>query len=146
MYLQHLRDSLLRLISRSEHKDDQPNGVPLLPEQNRLSDRLKSIHLTEEEVNSLQAYLTTILEARNQDKTSDLASINQSGCIVLEMGEEEFQDFVSHVGGNGLRTFRAIVEGSNSKTQSRKLAIMGEHGVRLFRVLVRSGNSSLQKN
>jgi hypothetical protein len=145
MYFQSLRDLLVRLFTSSRRIQNQSKTASELSEQNRLLERLKCMHLEEEEAKSLQAYLTNILEARTQENTSDSATTADSSCIVLEMDDREFQQFAKVVGGNGVRLFRAIVESGNTQTQSRKLAIVGEHGVRLFRVLVRSSQNSLQK-
>lgn len=144
MSFRSLRDSLLGLLIGNKSKKNQPNPAPELSEKSRLLHRLNCIHLDDEEVKCLQGYLTTILEARNYDETSDLISTEQSNCIVLEMDEEELQTFASHVGGNGIRLFRAIVHSSNSQTPKRKLAIVGDNGLQLFNVLVQSGNSLLQ--
>ncbi|HEY9744223.1 MAG TPA: hypothetical protein V6C90_27345 [Coleofasciculaceae cyanobacterium] len=137
-----LRKALARLQTSSECKDVQSKSAPALSEKTRLLHRLNCIHLDEDEANWLQAYLTIILENRNSQKTSELASTTQSGCIVLEMSEEEHQKFASYVGGNSHCLFRAIVENDNSQTQTQKLAIVGEHGLRLFRVLVQRRNRS----
>lgn len=145
MYLRNLRDSLVRFLSWSGYKDVPSNSTRELSEKSRLLHRLNCIDLNDEEVKCLQGYLTTILEARQQEESSDFAASAQSGCMVLEMDEEEFREFTSHVGGNGTRLFRAIVQRDNSKTPARKLAVVGENGLRLFHLLVQSRDSLLQK-
>ncbi len=144
MSFRSLRNSLMGFLTRNKSKENQFNPVPELSEKSRLLHRLNCIHLDDEEIKCLQAYLTTILDARNDDGTSDVVSTDRSNCIVLEMDEEELQTFASHVGGNGIRLFRAIVHSGNSQTPKRKLAIVGENGLQLFNVLVQSGNSLLQ--
>lgn len=134
----------MAFLTRNKSQENQSNPASELSEKSRLLHRLNCIHLDDEEIKCLQAYLTTILDARHCDKTSDLVSTERSDCIVLEMGEEELQNFASHVGGNGVRLFRAIVHGGNSQTPKRKLVIVGENGMHLFNVLVQSGSSLLQ--
>lgn len=148
MHLQNLRDSLVSLFTPSRGTEQSSNVARGLSEQNRLIERLECIRLDEEEAKCLQGYLTTILEARYQESNSGEIPTDSSSCMVLEMAEEEFQQFANVLGENGVRLFRAIVESGNTQTSSRKLAIVGQHGVRLFRVLVQSdsGRSSLQRN
>jgi hypothetical protein len=148
MHLQRLRDSLVSLFIPGRRTEESSNVAGGLSEQNRLIERLKCICLDEEEARCLQGYLTTILEARTQENHSGKIPSDPSSCMVLEMAEEEFQQFAKVLGENGVRLFRAIVESGNTQTSSRKLAIVGQHGVRLFRVLVQSdsGKSSLQRN
>jgi hypothetical protein len=147
MYLKHLRDSLIRFINGSKRKDedDQSNCTPLVCEQNPLINRLNCIALNKEEVEYLQACLTTILEARHQDQSLNSSSITHSSGIVVEMTKEELREFSRQVKGDSLCLFRAIVKSDNNPTQPRKLAIIGENGMHLFHVLVRSRNSSLHK-
>ena len=139
MILLNLRTFLDRVLNRNERKGS--NNAPPLSEQSRLLHRLNCIHLDDEEAKCLQAYLTTILEYRHQDKTANAAT-DSSNCIVLEMAEEEFQRFANYVGGNGVRLFRALVQ-SNNHTSARKLAVVGENGLRLFYVQVQNRSSSL---
>lgn len=148
MHLQHLRDSLVSLFTPGRRTEISSNVAGGLSEQNRLIERLKCIRLDEEEAKCLQGYLTTILEARSQENNSGEIPTDSSNCIVLEMADEEFQQFAQVLGENGVRLFRAIVESANTQTSSRKLAIVGEHGVRLFRILVQNGSdrNSLQRN
>jgi hypothetical protein len=148
MHLQHLRDSLVSLFTPSRRTEQLANVAGGISEQNRLIERLKCIRLDEEEAKCLQGYLTTILEARYQENNSGGIPTDPSSCIVLEMADEEFQQFAKVLGENGVHLFRAIAESGNTQTSSRKLAIVGQHGVRLFRVLVQSGSdrSSLQRN
>ena len=141
MILVNLRTFLNRVLNRNERKDSS-NNAPPLSEQSRLLHRLNCIHLDDEEAKCLQAYLTTILEYRHQDKTANAAT-DSSNCIVLEMAEEEFQRFANYVGGNGIRLFRALVQSNNNHTSARKLAIVGENGLRLFYVQVQNRSSSL---
>ncbi|NEQ25132.1 MAG: GAF domain-containing protein, partial [Microcoleus sp. SIO2G3] len=102
MILLNLRTFLNRVLNRNERKDS--DNAPLLSEQSRLLHRLNCIHLNDEEAKCLQAYLTTILECRHQDKMANAAT-DSSNCIVLEMAEEELQRFASYVGGTGIRLF-----------------------------------------
>jgi len=141
MILLNLRTFLDRVLNRNERKDSS-NNAPPLSEQSRLIHRLNCIHLDDEEAKCLQAYLTTILECRHQDKTANAAT-DSSNCIVLEMAEAELQKFASYVGGNGIRLFRALVQSDNSHTSARKLAVVGENGLRLFYVQVQTHSSSL---
>ncbi|HEY9637650.1 MAG TPA: hypothetical protein V6D14_29930 [Coleofasciculaceae cyanobacterium] len=146
MHLSNLRDLLGRFLNGSERKNNPSNLTPELSEKSRLIHRLNCIDLNEDEAKCLQGHLTTILEARHQDKDSSLVRTSQSSCLVLEMANEDFQDFVHHVGENGVHLFRAIVQSDNSKTptQTRKLTIVGQHGLRLFPIIVRRRNSLLQ--
>ena len=149
MHLQRIRDSLVSLFTPTRRTEQSFNVAGGLSEQNRLIERLKCIRLDEEEAKCLQGYLTTILEARAQEGNSGEIPTDSSNCIVLEMADEEFQQFAKVLGENGVRLFRAIVESGNPQiSSSRKLAIVGKHGVRLFRVLVQSGSdrSSVQQN
>jgi len=140
MILLNLRTFLNRVLNRNEGKVSS-NNTPPLSEQSRLLHRLNCIHLDDEEAKCVQAYLTTILECRHQDKIAN-AGTDSSNCIVLEMAEEELQKFASYVGGNGLRLFRALVQSDNSLTSARKLAVVGENGLRLFYVQVQNRSSS----
>jgi hypothetical protein len=148
MLVQRLRDSLVGLFTPSRRTEKSSKVDRVLSEQDRLIEKLKCIHLDEEEAKCLQGYLTTILEARYQENNAGGIVSDSSSCIVLEMAEEELQQFANVLGENGVRLFRAIVESNNTQTSSRKLAIVGEHGVRLFRVRVQSDSdrSSLQRN
>lgn len=148
MHLQRLRDSLVALFTPSRRTEKSSDVAGVLSEQNRLIERLKCIRLDEEEAKCLQGHLTTILEARYQENNPVGVSTDSSNCMVLEMADEEFQQFAKVLGENGVRLFRAIVESGNTQTSSRQLAIVGQHGVRLFRVLVQSGSdrNSLQRN
>ncbi len=141
MILLNLRIFLDRVLNRNERKDSS-NNAPPLSEQSRLIHRLNCIHLDDEEGKCLQAYLTTILECRHQDKTANAAT-DSSNCIVLEMAEAELQKFASYVGGNGIRLFRVLVQSDNSHSSARKLAVVGENGLRLFYVQVQTHSSSL---
>lgn len=128
----------LRKADRNNHSS---NSTAELSEQTRLLHRLNCIKLDDEEAKCLQGYLTTILENRCQNQTCDKASTPQSDCLVLEMADEEFQEFVRHTGGNGIHLFRALVQSDKSKTSVRKLTLVGEHGFRLFNVVVQNRNS-----
>ncbi len=133
MPLRNLRHFLVGFLTGSKRKDDRSNSTPELSEKKRLLHRLNCINLNEDEVECLQAYITTILEARHQDESTDLATTARSNCMVLEMNEEEYRAFANNVGGNSVRLFRAIVKSrDNSTTKARKLTIVGEHGLRLF--------------
>jgi hypothetical protein len=140
MILLNLRTFLNRALNRNEGKDSS-NNTPPLSEQSRLLHRLNCIHLDDEEAKCVQAYLTTILECRHQDKTANAAT-DSSNCIVLEMAEEELEKFAGYVGGNRIRLFRALVQNDNSHTAARKLAVVGENGLRLFYVQVQNRSSS----
>jgi hypothetical protein len=145
MYFRNLRHFLVGLLTGSKRKDDRLNSTSDLSEKKRLLHRLNCINLDEDEVECLQAYITTILEARYQNGSTNLDTTAQSNCLVLEMDEEEYRAFANNVGGNSVRLFRAMVRSSdNSTTQARKLTIVGEHGLRLFHVLVQSNNRVLQ--
>ena len=148
MLVQRLRELLVGLFTSSRRTEKSSKVDRVLSEQDRLIEKLKCIHLDEEEAKCLQGYLTTILEARYQEDNPSGSAPDSSSCIVLEMAEAEFQQFANVLGENGVRLFRALVESGNTQTSSRKLAIVGEHGVRLFRVLVQSDRdrSSLQRN
>jgi hypothetical protein len=141
MDLQSLGNFLARFLSRTERNNHPSTSTTELSEQTRLLHRLNCLKLDEEEAKCLQGYLTTILQARYQNQTSDKESTPQSDCLVLEMSDEEFQELVCHVGGNGTRLFRAIVKSDNSDTYVRKITIVGEQGLRLFNVLIQGRNS-----
>ena len=143
MYVQSFWNKLVRFLNPSK-SEDQLNFIPALSEQNRLIHRLNSLQLDDEEAKCLNAYLTTVLEARYLRSTSELTTTEKSDCIVLEMREEELQNFSQVLGAHGLRTFRAIVHADDSQTQARKLMVIGEHGLRLFQVHIqRRDRSSL---
>jgi hypothetical protein len=141
MDLQSLGNLLARFLSRTERNNHPSTLTTKLSEQTRLLHRLNCITLDDEEAKCLQGYLTTILEARYQNQTSEKESTPQSGCLVLEMSDEELQELVRHVGGNDIRLFRAIVQSDNSNNSVRKLTIVTEHGLRLFNVLVQDSKS-----
>jgi hypothetical protein len=130
--------SLLLAGSKSEYQSNPVSGVS---EQNRLIHRLNSIQLNDQEAKDLQGYLTTLLDVRYQTESSDLIATEQSDCVVLEMNQEELQEFSKVVGEHGLRTFRAIVQSDSTQPQARTLTIIGEHGLRLFHVHVQSRDS-----
>jgi hypothetical protein len=141
MYVQSLWNKLFRFLNASK-SEDQLDSIPAVSEQNRLIHRLNCVKLDDEEAKCLNAYLTTVLEARCLESTSELTTTEKSDCIVLEMGEEELRNFSQVLGAHGLRTFRAIVESEDSQTQARKLTVIGEHGLRLFQVHVQNGYRS----
>ncbi|TFI51800.1 GAF domain-containing protein [Mastigocladus laminosus UU774] len=143
MMIYKLLLSLSRLLvwfqkgnARQDHNVKSSTPVSELSEASRLIHRLNCITLNDDESKSLHAHLTTILEARNPEKTSE----NESNCIVLEMSEEEIQKFSHYVGENSSCLFRAIVQTDNNHNQARKLRIIGNHGLRLFNVIVKSHN------
>lgn len=140
MYIQSLWNKLFRFLDN--RSGDSLNSISAVSEQNRLIHRLNCIKLDDEEAKCLNAYLTTVLEARSLQSTSELTTTEKSDCIVLEMGEEELQNFSQVLGAHGLRTFRVIVESDDSQTQARKLMVIGEHGLRLFQVHVQSSARS----
>ena len=140
MYVQSLWNKLIRFLNASK-SEDPLNSISALSEQNRLLHRLNCIKLDDGEAKCLNAYLTTVLEARSLQPTSELTT-RESDCIVLEMGEEELRNFSQVLGEHGLRTFRAIVQSDDSQTQARKLMVIGEHGLRLFQVHIQSSDRS----
>lgn len=143
MYVQSLWNQLVRFLN-ARKSEDQLKSIPALSEQNRLIHRLNSLQLDDEEAKCLNAYLTTVLEARYLCSTSELTTTEKSDCIVLEMREEELRTFSQVLGSHGLRAFRAIVHADDSQTQARKLTVIGEHGLRLFQVHIqREYRSSL---
>ncbi len=144
MPFQNLRDRLVHLLTSNERQAEQTESQSVLTEQARLIHRLNSIHLNDDESKCLQGYLTSILEARTQDKTSDFAPIAQPGCIVLEMSEEEYQNFTSHIGGNSTHMFRAIADSGKGRALARKLMVVGENGMRLFQVVVQRDSKSVR--
>ncbi len=133
-FLLSLRRLLAHFQNGNQHQDKYYDSQTLPSEENRLLHRLNCISLNENESKCLNAHLTTILEERNQDKTSAIAS----DCIVLEMSEQELQRFASYLGENTTCQFRAIVQSDNNQTQAKKLRIIGNHGLRLFNVIVKS--------
>ena len=141
MYVQSFWNQLLRFLHVSQ-SNARLKSMPVLSEQNRLIHRLNSIKLDDEEAKSLNAYLTTVLEARCLPSTAELTTGDRSDCIVLEMGEEELRTFGQVLGAHGLRTFRAIVHSDDNPTQTRKLTVIGEHGLRLFQVHIQSRTRS----
>lgn len=136
-FILSLRRLLAYFQNGSQHQDKYCDSQTPLSEESRLLHRLNCVLLNENESKCLNAHLTTILEERNQDKTSAIAS----DCILLEMSEEEFQKFTSYLGENSTCQFRAIVQSDNNQTQAKKLRIIGNHGLRLFNVIVKSHNS-----
>ncbi len=121
---------------RQDHYVNSSTPISEVSEASRLIHRLNCITLNDHESKYLHAHLTTILEARNPEKISE----NASNCIVLEMSQEELQNFANYVGENSTCLFRAIVQTDNNQTQVRKLRIIGNHGLRLFDVIVKSHN------
>ncbi len=136
-FLLSLRYFLAHVQNANQHQDKYYNSQTLPSEESRLLHRLNCISLNENESKRLNAHLTTILEERNQDKTS----ANASDCMVLEMSQEELQNFSNYLGENSTCQFRAIVQSDNNQTQAKKLRIIGNHGLRLFNVIVKSHNS-----
>lgn len=136
-FLLSLRRLLAFFQNGNQHQDKYYDSETPLSEESRLLHRLNCVVLNENESKCLNAHLTTILEERNQDKTSAIAS----DCIVLEMSEEELQKFANYLGENSTCQFRAIVQSDNNQTQAKKLRIIGNHGLRLFNVIVKSHNS-----
>jgi GAF domain-containing protein len=129
---------LLAHVQNANQRQVKYYDSQILPsEESRLLHRLNCISLNENESKCLNAHLTTILEERNQEKTSAIAS----DCMVLEMSEEEFQKFSNYLGENSTCQFRAIVQSDNNQTQVKKLRIIGNHGLRLFNVIVKSHNT-----
>ncbi len=129
---------LLGHVQNANQRQVKYYDSQILPsEESRLLHRLNCISLNENESKYLNAHLTTILEERNQDKTSGIAS----DCMVLEMSEEELQKFSNYLGENSTCQFRAIVQSDNNQTQAKKLRIIGNHGLRLFNVIVKSHNT-----
>ncbi len=141
MYVQSFWDQLLCFLHLRQ-SNARLNSIPALSEQNRLIHRLNSVKLDDEEAKCLNAYLTTVLEARCLPSTAELTTTEKSDCIVLEMGEAELRNFSQILGAHGLRTFRAIVHANDSQTQARKLTVIGEHGLRLFQVHIQSRTRS----
>lgn len=145
MIFGRLRDFPVGFITKMKRKHEQSQSALALSEKSRLLHRLNSIDLNENEARCLQAYLTTLLEARPQHDTSNSTSHERSNCIVLEMNPEDLQKFASHVSGNSTRLFRAIAHSGSSHDSVRKLAIVGENGLRIFQVLIRSGKTPLHR-
>ena len=145
MSLKSFRDTLVRILSLKERQDNK-SGISSGPsEQSRLLHRLNCIALEEEEAKSVQAYLTTILEARHQEKSCSFLPTEQSGCIVLEMGEPELREFASCIGENVVRSFRAVVQSDKKPNEARKLAILGDNGLRIFHVSLQSSDRFIQQ-
>jgi putative methionine-R-sulfoxide reductase with GAF domain len=136
-FLLSLRYFLAHVQNANQRQDKYYNSQTLPSEESRLLHRLNCISLNENESKRLNAHLTTILEERNQDKTSAIAS----DCMVLEMSEEELQNFSNYLGENSTCQFRAIVQSDNNQQRAKKLRIIGNHGLRLFNVIVKSHNS-----
>ncbi len=136
-FLLSLRCLLAHVQNANQRQDKYYNSQILPSEESRLLHRLNCISLNENESKCLNAHLTTILEERNQDKTSAIAS----DCMVLEMSQEELQNFSNYLGENSTCQFRAIVQSDNNQTQAKKLRIIGNHGLRLFNVIVKSHNN-----
>lgn len=145
MFFQNLRNLLVRFLGWNERKADQSTAEHALSEKSRLLHRLNCIDLNENEVKCVQAYLTTLLEARHQDEFSNLAATDKSNYMVFEMNEEELKKFSQHIGGNDTRLFHTLIQSNNSRSLSRKLTIIGNDGICLFHVLVQ-GSSSLLHN
>jgi hypothetical protein len=83
MSLKSFRDTLVRLLSLSERQDNKLDVSSAPSEQSRLLHRLNCINLDDEEAKTLEGYLTTILEARHQEKgyNSNLKSNQDVLCL-----------------------------------------------------------------
>lgn len=136
-FILSLRRLLAYFQNGNQRQDKYYDSQTPLSEESRLLHRLNCISLNENESKCLNAHLTTILEERDPDKTSAIAS----DCIVLEMSEEELQKFANYLGENSTCQFRAIVQSDNNQTEAKKLRIIGNHGLRLFNVIVKSHDS-----
>ncbi|MBW4546416.1 MAG: hypothetical protein KME25_18510 [Symplocastrum torsivum CPER-KK1] len=145
MSLKSFRDTLVRIFSVKECRDNKLDISSAPSEQGRLLHRLNCINLDDEESKTLQAYLTTILEARHQEKGCNSPAKEQSGCIVLEMGEPELREFASCIGENVVRSFRAVVQSDKKQNEPRKLAILGDNGLRIFQVSLQSSDRFIQQ-
>ena len=145
MSLRSFRDTLVRILRIKERQDSKLDTASIPSEQSRLLHRLNCINLDEEEAKSLQAYITTILEARHQEKSCSFLPKDQSGCIVLEMGEPELREFATCIGENVVRSFRAVVQKDKKPSEPRKLAILGDNGLRIFQVSLQSSDRFIQQ-
>jgi hypothetical protein len=145
MSLKSFRDTLVRILSLKERQDNKLDISSAPSEQSRLVHRLNCINLDDEEAKTLQCYLTTILEARHQEKGYNFLAEEQSGCIVLEMGEPELREFASCIGENVVRSFRAVVQRDKKTNEPRKLAILGDNGLRIFQVSLQSSDRFIQQ-
>jgi hypothetical protein len=145
MSLKSFRDTLVRLLSLSERQDNKLDVSSAPSEQSRLLHRLNCINLDDEEAKTLQAYLTTILEARHQEKGYNSQPKEQPGCIVLEMGEPELREFATCIGENVVRSFRAVVQSDKKPNEARKLAVLGDNGLRIFHVSLQSSDRFIQQ-
>lgn len=145
MSFKSFRDTLVRLFNIKQRQESRLESNCTLSEQKRLLHRLDCINLNDEESKSLQAYLTTILEARHQEKASSFVNKEQSGCIVLEMGEPELREFASYIEENVVRSFRAVVQRDKKPNEARKLAILGDNGLRIFHVSLQGNEQLIQQ-
>ncbi|MBD0303904.1 MAG: hypothetical protein ICV85_17575 [Tolypothrix sp. T3-bin4] len=145
MSLRSFRDTLVRILGTKERQDSKLDIFPAPSEQSRLLHRLNCINLDDEEAKTLQGYITTLLEARHQEKGYNFQPQEQSGCIVLEMGEPELREFASCIGENVVRSFRAVVQSEKKPNEPRKLAILGDSGLRIFQVSLQSSDRFIQQ-
>jgi hypothetical protein len=145
MSLNSFRDTLIRILSLKECQDNKLDISSAPSEQSRLVQRLNCINLDDEEAKALQAHLTTILEARHQEKGCNFLAKEQSGCIVLEMGEPELREFATCIGENVVRSFRAVVQSDKKPNEARKLAVFGDNGLRIFHVSLQSSDRFIQQ-
>jgi hypothetical protein len=145
MSLRSFRDTLIRILRIKERQDSKLDTSSTPSEQSRLLHRLNCINLDEEEAKSLQSYITTILEARHREKSCNFLPKDQSGCIVLEMGEPELREFATCIGENVVRSFRAVVQSDKKSNEARKLAVFGDNGLRIFHVSLQSSDRFIQQ-
>jgi hypothetical protein len=139
MFFLSVRHSINRFLSGMKTKNKLFKSTCTKGEQSRLIHRLNCIHLDDEEAKCLQGYITTILDKRVQGKSPETSG------IVLEMDNEDFENFAYQVGSNGIRLFRALVQDDTSQSHERKLAIVGSNGIRVFHVKVQKANIPLRK-